>query len=123
MSRPFEGGNDYFDHDDESYDGLIEDPIYNDELDEDRDAELDLLIWDVCEDNNANHYHIFDISQNNDFDEKIIFDECQGYEEDAPIVSNEQTDLLEGANMTNDNLKGANVIDCADDEKYDLQIC
>lgn len=42
--------DDYSDYDDGSYDGVIEDPIYNHELDEYRDKELDKPIWDVYED-------------------------------------------------------------------------
>lgn len=48
----------------------------------------------------------------------------------TPIVKDEKIDLLDGVDMTDnilegvvvmdDDLKGANVIDCVNDEKYDL---
>ena len=48
-------------------DGDFEDPIYDDQSDKDRDEELDKLIWDVYEDDDALQDQIFDMSQDHDF--------------------------------------------------------
>lgn len=54
MSRPMKVTNDdYSDYDDGSYDGVIDDQIYDNESNEDCDVELDTSIWDVYEDDDT----------------------------------------------------------------------
>lgn len=54
MSRPMKVTNDdYSDYDDWSYDGVIDDQIYDNESNEDCDVELDTSIWDVYEDDDT----------------------------------------------------------------------
>ena len=122
----YEGDDDFSVYGDSPEDdGCLQDPIYDDESNEDRDDEFNTPIWDLYEDDNDIYGKIFDISQDCDFYDRImIFHQHQDYDEDTPIVSDEQIDILDSVNWIDvtlegvvkpdDKLNGSDVIDFAD---------
>lgn len=98
-------------YDDKSYDGVIVDPIYGDELDDDCDEEPVLPIWGMYEYDDDIHDKFFAISQDNGVDYKINFDEYQDYEEEPPFVNDVHIGILEDVDLEDDILKGVDLTD------------
>lgn len=74
---------------------------------------------------------LIDNDYQEDIGDMLIFDEYKA-DEETPVVNNEQIAILdgvdaaygtlEGANLTHDSLKGADMIDCARDKKKDFHM-
>ena len=62
--------------------------------------------FELYEDDDNTHDQIYDVSRDNDADHKFIFYEYQEYEE-TPFVIIKQIDQLDGINLANNNLEGA----------------